>query len=201
MSATPQEHESDLLSDEPTIELVVRAQGGDRLAVEAILQRSVPHLKRWAHGRLPSAARNSLDTGDLVQDTVVHVLRRLDRIQFPHVGSMQAYLRQSVLNRIRDEVRRLGRHPASTELPIDMPSEDPSPEEQAIKLEAVSRYYDGLATLAQRDRELVVSRIEAEWSYAEIAGHFLLNTPDAARMAVNRALKRLLAETKNGRRR
>jgi len=55
-----------LLSDEPTIELVTRARGGDRPAMEALLQRCLPPLKRWAHGRLPAAARGRLDTGDLV---------------------------------------------------------------------------------------------------------------------------------------
>ena len=104
-----------LLSDEPTIELVVRAREGDRLAVEALLQRSIPSLRRFAHGRLPAAARGSLDTGDLVQETVLHVLRRLDTFEPRHVGAMQAYLRQSVINRIRDEVRRIGRHPTPVE--------------------------------------------------------------------------------------
>ena len=67
-----------LVSDEPTIELVIKARGGDRAAVEALLERSLPDLKRWAHGRLPAAARGALDTGDLVQETALHVLRRLD---------------------------------------------------------------------------------------------------------------------------
>ena len=199
MSSLPpeEERESDLLSDEPTIELVVRAQTGDRQAVEALLQRSIPYLKRWAHGKLPSAARNNLDTGDLVQDTVLHVLRRLDTFQPRHVGAMQAYLRQSVINRIRDEVRRIGRHPASCELPIDMPSEEPSPEEQAVQTEAVSKYHDALALISSRDRQLVVLRIEAQWTYEEIANHFTMPTPDAARMAVTRALGRLLASLKD----
>jgi RNA polymerase sigma factor (sigma-70 family) len=186
------ERESDLLSDEPTIELVVRAREGDRQAVEALLQRSVPQLKRWAHGKLPAAARNSLDTGDLVQDTVFHVLRRLDSFQPRHVGAMQAYLRQAVLNRIRDEIRRIGRHPASIELPEDMASEEPSPLERAVTAEAVSRYYDALSRMTLRDRQLVVARIEAQWSYDEIATHFKMPTADAARMAVSRALRRLL---------
>src|SRR6266545_2740072 len=106
-----------LLSDEPTIELVMKAQGGDRLAVEALLQRCLPQLKRWAHGKLPAAARGSLDTGDLVQEAAMHVVQRLDVFQPRHVGAMQAYLRMSVLNRIRDEIRRVGRHPAPVELP------------------------------------------------------------------------------------
>jgi RNA polymerase sigma-70 factor (ECF subfamily) len=195
MSSLPppeDESQSDLLSDEPTIELVVRARSGDRQAVEALLQRSVPQLKRWAHGKLPAAARNTLDTGDLVQETVLHVLRRLDTFQPRHVGAMQAYLRQSVLNRIRDEVRRIGRHPASCELPDDMPSEEPSPLEQAVKAEAVSRYHQALTRISPRDRELVVARIEAQWNYDEIARHFSVPTPDAARMAVSRALHRLM---------
>jgi len=197
MSSPPEdERQSDLLSDEPTIELVVRARTGDRQAVEALLQRSIPQLKRWAHGKLPSAARNNLDTGDLVQETVLHVLRRLDTFQPRHVGAMQAYLRQSVINRIRDEVRRIGRHPASCELPEDMASDEPSPEEQAVKAEAVSRYHDALGALSSRDRQLVVARIEAQWSYDEIATHFAMSTPDAARMAVSRALRRLMDSVK-----
>jgi RNA polymerase sigma-70 factor (ECF subfamily) len=200
MSSLPPEDEPepDLLSDEPTIELVVRARDGDRRAVEALLQRSVPHLKRWAHGKLPPAARNNLDTGDLVQETVLHVLRRLDSFQPRHVGAMQAYLRQSVLNRIRDEVRRIGRHPTSIELPIDMASEEPSPEEQTVRAEAVSKYYEALGLISPRDRKYVVARIEAQWTYSEIAQQFGMPSVDAARMAVRRALERLMDAVRNG---
>jgi RNA polymerase sigma-70 factor, ECF subfamily len=180
-----------LLSDEPTIELVVRAREGDRLAVEALLQRSIPSLKRFAHGRLPAAARATLDTGDLVQETVLHVLRRLDTFEPRHVGAMQAYLRQSVINRIRDEVRRIGRHPAPAELPDDLASEMPSPLEDAIRSEAYDRYRAVLLQLSPRDREMVVARIEAQWNLGEIAQRFNMRTVDGARMAVTRALRRL----------
>ena len=185
-----------MLSDEPTIELVMKAREGDRLAVEALLQRSIPGLKRFAHGRLPAAARGSLDTGDLVQETVLHVLRRLDTFEPRHVGAMQAYLRQSVMNRIRDEVRRIGRHPAPAELPTDMASELPSPLEEAVRAEAYDRYRAVLVGLSPRDRAMVVARIEAQWSLGEIAQRFGMRTVDAARMAVTRALRRLTARLK-----
>ena len=131
-----------MLSDEPTIELVVRARGGDRNAVEALLQRCLPSLRRWAHGRLPSAARGAFDTEDIVQDAALHALRRLDVFEPRHVGAMQAYLRQSVINRIRDEVRRIGRRPPPLELPEDQPAERTSQLELAIQspgLRAVPR--------------------------------------------------------------
>ncbi len=184
-------HSGPLLSDEPTMELVLRARGGDRAAVEALLQRSLPPLKRWAHGRLPAAARGHLDTDDLVQETALHVLRRLDLFEPRHVGAMQAYLRQSVLNRIRDEVRRIVRQPPPVELPEDHPSDRTSPLESAIQGERYERYRAALAQLPAKDRELVVARVEIQWSLSEIAHRFGMRTADAARMAVTRALKRL----------
>jgi len=186
-----EDHADALLSDQPTIELVVRARAGDRAAVEALLQRCLPSLKRWAHGRLPAAARGSLDTGDLVQEAAMHALRRLDVFEPRHVGAMQAYLRQSVINRIRDEVRRIGRHPAPVELPVDHPGDATSPLEAAIQVESYDRYREALQQLKPRDREMVVARIEVQWSLSEIAQRFGLRTVDAARMAVSRALKRL----------
>jgi RNA polymerase sigma-70 factor (ECF subfamily) len=185
-----------LLSDEPTIELVIKARGGDRTAVEALLQRCLPSLRRWSHGRLPAAARANLDTEDLVQETALHVIRRLDKFEPQHVGSMQAYLRQSVINRIRDEVRRVARHPAPVELLDDQPSDQTSPLEAVLQNEAYERYHQALSRLDSRDREIIVARIEAQWSLPEIARQFHTKTVDAARMRVTRALRRLTDQLK-----
>jgi RNA polymerase sigma-70 factor, ECF subfamily len=183
-----------LLSDEPTIELVLRARGGDRVAVEAILQRCLPSLKRWAHGRLPSSVRGSLDTGDLAQDAAMHALQRLDTFEPRHVGAMQAYLRTSVINRIRDEVRRVNRRPMPVELPEEYPTDDTSPLDATIKAESYERYRDALRRLQPRERELVVAKVEVQWNLGQITQRFGFPSVDAARMAVGRAVKRLLAE-------
>lgn len=183
-----------LLSDEPTIELVIRAKNGDNLAVEAILQRCLPPLRRWAHAKLPAAARGHLDTGDLVQEAAFHVLGRLDVFEPRHVGALQAYLRQSINNRIRDEVRRVTRRPERVELMNDPPSTGVSPLEAAIQTETYQRYRDALKGLSSRDRQLVLARLEAQWSLPEIAAHFGMRTVDATRMAVTRALRRLATQ-------
>jgi RNA polymerase sigma-70 factor (ECF subfamily) len=185
------EDEKRLLSDQPTIELIVRAQAGDGNATEALLQRCLPPLKRWAHGRLPISARGSLDTDDIVQNAALHMLSRLDRFEPRHVGAMQAYLRQSVINRIRDEVRRIGRQPPPIEIPDDLPSDRETPLETAIQAEEYERYRVALMQLRPRDRELIVARIEMQWSLAEIAHRFNLPTVEAVRMAVMRAMRRL----------
>ena len=180
-----------LLSDEPTMELIVRAKSGDGGATDALLQRCLPPLKRWAHGRLPIAARGALDTDDIVQSAAIQMLKRLDQFEPRHVGAMQAYLRQSVINRIRDEVRRIGRQPPPLELPEDLASDVASPLETAIQAEAYERYREALTRLRPRDRELIVARIEMQWSLAEIAHRFDMPTVEAVRMAVMRAVRRL----------
>ena len=186
-----------LLSDEPTMELVVRARAGDYLATEALLERCLPPLRQWAHGRLPQAARGHMDTGDLVQDAALHLLKRLDLFSPRHVGAMQSYLRRSVINRIRDEVRRIGRQGAPLDLPEDLPSDATSPLEVAIQAEAYERYRQALNTLDRKDRELVVARIEVQWSVGEIAYRFGMRSVDAARMAVTRAVRRLTQQLKS----
>jgi RNA polymerase sigma factor (sigma-70 family) len=181
-----------LLSDEPTLELVLKAKGGDRWAVEALLERCLPNIKRWAHGKLPSAARGRFDTCDLVQEAALHAVARLDTFEPRHVGAMQAYLRLSVVNLIRDEVRRIGRRPAPTELPEDFAADVATPLEAAIESESYHRYREALTHLRPKDRELIVARIELQWSFSEIAQRFGLASNAAARMAVNRAVRRLV---------
>ena len=164
--------------------------------IDAILQRCLPSLTKWAHGRLPAAARGALDTGDLVQEAAMNAIARLDTFEPRHVGAMQAYLRQSVINRIRDEMRRFVRRPVNVELPVDLSSDAPSPEEQAIHEQTYARYRAAMKGLKPRERELVIARVEAQWTTPEIAKHFEFNTADGARMAVNRAMQRLAAEMK-----
>jgi RNA polymerase sigma factor (sigma-70 family) len=105
---------------------------------------------------------------------------------------MQGYLRQSVVNAIRDAVRRIGRRPEAVELPEDLRSVEASPLETTIRVETYQRYRDALAKLRPRDRELIISRIDLQWTLVEITEHFGLS-PDAARRAMTRALRRLEA--------
>ncbi len=185
---------SGLLSDAPTVELIERARAGDLNAVNAILQRCLPSLKRFAHGRLPQSARGYQDTNDLVQDAALNAMKHLDTFEPRHVGAMQAYLRRSVINRICDEVRRVNRNPPPSELPEDVSAESISAEEALIGKEAFERYRQALKKLNARERELIVARIELQWNVREIAQRFNFSTEDAARMAATRALRKLTAE-------
>ena len=57
--------------------------------------------------------------------------------------------------------------------------------------EAVERYESALAQLTSGEREAIIARIELGQTFAEVAAALGKPTPEAARMAVNRALSRL----------
>jgi RNA polymerase sigma factor (sigma-70 family) len=137
------------------------------------------------------AARGALDTDDIVQNVAMHVVKRLEQFEPRHVGAMQGYLHQAVINRIRDEMRSIGRHPPLIELPDDAPSDRASPLESAIEAETYDRYREALTHFSPKIRRLVVARVEMQWSFAEIAHRFDFPSIEAARMAVSRALRRL----------
>jgi len=179
---------------ESTLELVQRAKSGDRQALDRLFARSIPPLRRWASGRLPRWTRDLMDTDDLVQETVVRAVNRIDAFEPRHEGALQAYLRQAVMNRIRDEVRRRMRGPTVTELPDDTPDVNASPLDQAIGHEAVDRYEAALTRLRPEEREAIVARVEMDGTYEQVAQALGKPSPDAARMAVSRALLRLAEE-------
>ena len=109
-----------------TGELLQRAKGGDERALDSLLARYRPRLERWASGRLPGYARSLLDTADLVQETLIKAMEGLDHIEVRGPGIFQAYVRQAILNRIKDELAsELGYTPFGiglTSLSLDQPA-------------------------------------------------------------------------------
>ena len=87
------------------MQLLLRAKGGEAEALNQLLKRYLPSLRRWASGRLPRRARERFDTGDLIQETILDVLPHVDGFQPRREGALRAYLRQALLNRIRMEIR------------------------------------------------------------------------------------------------
>ncbi len=176
---------------ESSIVLLSRARAGDANALDALCARYLPRLERWAHGRLPAWARGALDTHDMVQDTMINVVRRLAAFEPRHDAALQAYLRQSLMNRVRDEVRRAQRTPGSDPLDDSRPSTEPSPLEEAIGSQALDRYEAALQRLRPEDREAIIVRIEMGLSYVDVAAALGKPSVAAAHMSVSRALVRL----------
>jgi RNA polymerase sigma factor (sigma-70 family) len=187
--------DDDFAGDTPgaatTIRLLERARAGDAGALDEVFARAGPPLKRWARGRLPQWARDVTDTDDLVQETMIATLKQIDVFEYRTDAALQAYLRQAVMNRIRNEIRRAHRHPSPTSLDSASPGNDLSPLEALIGKQAVEAYEDALARLAPNEREAIIGRVELGLSYDELAAAMGRPSADAARMAVGRALVKL----------
>ena len=183
---------------ESTLHLLERARSGDQVAADRLFARHVRPLRRWASGRLPKWARDMADTDDLVQETLLQTFKRIRQFESRGVGALQAYLRQAILNRIREELRRKGRRPDGTGL-TDLETESQgSPLEHAIGAEAVERYEQALARLRPEDQEVITGRVELGYTYDELAEALGKPTGEAARKAAERALIRLVKEMERG---
>jgi len=183
----------DLSALTSTIDLLERLRNGDDGAVGELVERSLPPLKRWARGRLPTWARSLADTHDLVQDAVIRAMPHLKTFEARHPGALQAYLRQAIANRIRDEIRKVQSRPVAQDPVSGIVDAAPSPLEHVIGRERLERYEKALAQLQPAEREAIVARLELQQSYEEVALALGKPTAGAARMAVTRAVRHLVA--------
>lgn len=177
------------MSAEPTADLLVRIRAGDGAARDALYQRCLPLLRRWAHGRMPHYARGMSDTDDLVQVTLLRALNNLAAFESSGSGSFLAYLRQILLNEVRSEIRK--HNVRGVAVPVDdlaLGDAGDSVVENLVGHERLKSYEAALATLTRQQQEAIVMRIELGMSYQELALE-LGGTPDSVRMLVARALR------------
>jgi RNA polymerase sigma-70 factor, ECF subfamily len=184
-----------------SLELVIRANAGEEAAVAALYERYKPRLQRWAHNRLPPVARGALQTEDLVQDTLTHVLGHLTAFSPRHEGAFQGYVRTALWNRIRDIARRQKRRGPSDALDSQIVAKVASPLDIAIGQETLERYDRALEQLKPDDRDLIIARIEMGLSFEEMRVMFEKPSVPAVHMAVSRALIRLAEEMAHERKR
>jgi RNA polymerase sigma factor (sigma-70 family) len=202
MAESPSPETDDVSGPDSSLALLARAQAGDSAALETLLARYRPRLRRWAHRRLPDWARGLTDTDDLVQETLLKTIRNLGAF-VPHSDTgLQNYLRTAVGNALRDEIRKARKRPPMVALDDSRPSEEPTPLERAVGRLRLARYEAALARLSPEEREAVVGRLEFGFTHGDLAAALGKRTPDAARKLCQKAIAKLVAimdSTKDGR--
>lgn len=194
MNDRPRDRRPGPADPESTQILLERIRRGDDAALEILYARYLPRLRLWATGRIPGWARDMGDTEDLVQETVIATLRRVDRFEMRGDGALRAYMRKTILNKVRNLVRDRKVRPPAAELAGDEATCEPSPLEQTIGLETLESYEAALDRLNDEERQAVHMRVELRCGYREIAEALDKRSEDAARMAVSRALVKLAKE-------
>jgi RNA polymerase sigma-70 factor (ECF subfamily) len=201
LGVTPEATVTSSTTATSSFDLVQRANAGDREALDTLFARYSPRLQRWAHGRVPPAARGALQTHDLVNDTLIRVLEGLPSFKPRHEGAFQGYVRTVLWNRIRDIARQYQRVGAPHALDSQIPGHDFSPLDLAIGQETFTRYETALNRLRPEERDLIIARIEMGLPHIEIGAMFGKPSVAAVHMALSRALVKLAEEMAHERKR
>jgi len=138
--ADPPAPDGEPLESLPSVALLSELRKGSDAARDELLRRYWPRLERWAHGRLPRMARDLYETSDLVQETLLSVMRRLDQFEPLHDGALPAYFRAAILNRIRTLATRSRGKGEHVDLESALADAGPSPIEEVVGRETLERY-------------------------------------------------------------
>ncbi len=166
--------------------LLGAVRAGDGKARQLLIARIEPLLMRFARGRVPQYLRHEQDTSDLIQSTWLRVLGKLDQIALVRPGDFFAYVRATLVNALREALRRHSRAPVARDGSEQAAIDAALPAER-VDLDDWLSYEQALTALSPDARNLVLMRFEFGMSFSEI-GVELGESPDAVRMRLTRAL-------------
>lgn len=177
-------------------QLVAAARAGDRLALEALVERHYGPIRALLV-RYGSVTESDAD--DLVQETFLRVLSGLKR--YRHQGHLRAWLLRIALNLAHDARRKTGRvvTGADVHLLAGVPEPDGDPAERLVESLEGEVLAGALARLPETQREALVLRFYADLPVQDIAR--VVGCPEGTvKSRIHYALRKLrglLTQSKN----
>lgn len=191
-----------------TQELLIRAEGGEVVAVNELMERHRQSLRQMVQLRMDRAIAQRVDASDIVQDVLLEASQRLATyLKDPRIP-FHLWLRQLAKDQLIDTHRRHrvaqrrsadreqslvqqgtgGR--SSLDLGAQLRDQELTPAAAALRKEFQQRFYQALEQLEEDDREIILMRHVEQLSNTEVAQALSLSPP-AAGMRHLRALRRL----------
>ncbi len=198
-----------------TQELLELVRSGDSKAIDRLLGRHRPTLRRVVELRLDPAIAGRVDASDVVQETLVEASRRLAEYASNPAMPFHIWLRHLAKDHVIDAHRR---HRAAQRRSVDrerslanpqfgdrssiqlasqLAASGLTPAATAMRAELERRFRDALEHLKPDDREIIVLRHFEHYTNQEVARELGLSEP-AAGMRYLRALRRLGATLNPG---
>ena len=188
-----------------TAALLDAIRRGEPSALEDLLARYRPELRRFVESQFDPRLRARADPSDVVQDTQLEATRRIDDFLADPPMPFHLWLRRKAVDRLRnlrrDHLTR-ARRSVARERALPDPSallvagpllaRGPSPSQLAEAGELAQRVARAAAQLGETDREVLALRHADDLPFDEI-GVLLDIDPVAARKRFGRALIRLQA--------
>lgn len=184
-----------------TRELLARWHDGDERALASLVERHRGWIEARVRRRLGRALRSKAETQDVVQDTIVELLRYSPKFTVAHGGTFRRLVARVVENVLCDRHdwftarrRAMSRErPLASDsvLALDPPVDRPGrPDDVAGEQEMAARVRLALELLGEEDRRVIVRRDFDGWEFARI-GDETGAQADAVRMRYHRALLKL----------
>ncbi len=185
-----------------SIELVARLRQGDRDAWSELYARYHDQLLLTIRLQLGRGLRSHLQSEDILQSVALEAFLELEAFEYRGAQSLDRFLRQLVVNKIRDRADTFSAQKRAGTVPLDerTAAEIAAPESGALRYvdsERYERLESALNALPADLREVLVMRKFDGLSSQEIAG-CLGKSDEAVRKTYSRALARLSLLVANG---
>ncbi len=144
--------------------LIWKFKRGNKDAVRRIYEKYLDYLLTLAMGLMNDF--NSAE--DIVHDVFISFVKSAERIKID--GNLKGYLGRSVVNRVRDHMRKQRKERTGTDDFDSLQSPMPGPGEMLICREQSLGMSMALVTLPEDQREVIVLHLNGGMTFKEIAG-------------------------------
>jgi RNA polymerase sigma-70 factor (ECF subfamily) len=188
---------------------LLAAKSGLSDAAGSLLERYRDYLLLIANAETPSDIRAKVGASDLVQQSIAEAWQSLDQFNGNTEGELRAWLRNILLNNVRDTTRGFcftAKRETAREIPLSpndssdawggaIASADPSPSKLAAANEELALVREALGRLPNHYAQVIRLRNLEYLGFEEIAARMDLGR-DQARKLWERAVRRLARELK-----
>jgi RNA polymerase sigma-70 factor (ECF subfamily) len=192
-----------------TFELIRSAQGGDDQALNRLLERYYERIRRVVRLRLGRKLRSRVDSGDILQETLLAALGSFDRFEMKDEAAflnwlakiaerqvMAAAHHHGAQKRDMDRQAPLVRRQDGETIGIDVAATGMIPADALGEAEQQQMMEDCLHELAEDYRELIILRDYEGMGWSDIAEMTGRPSADAARMMHAKAMIELTVKVK-----
>jgi len=177
--------------------LLLQAREGSEPALNRLFEQCGERLLSLIRLRMGAKLRSRMESGDLLNATLLRAFRSFDSLEARNTPSLMAWLGRIAESEIRDEADRLNaqRRDAAKEVPLDsdlgeLAAQLRSQTSQLVLSESRARLERAIEQLREEYREIILLRRYEELGFKEI-GARLGKSPDACRMLLARAMTAL----------
>jgi RNA polymerase sigma-70 factor (ECF subfamily) len=180
-------------------DLVQRATHGDAVAVDALLERHLPGLRKYVRQKISPSLLAQESPSDVVQSVCREVLEGFERFEYKGEAAFRNWLYQAALRKLIDhlryhraqkrDVRPVSASALSTAEFVLLASSIQSPSKEAVLNEEVEALERGFAKLSEADRAIIRMIFIDGLTHAQVAQK-LGCTEVSSRKQLSRALAR-----------